>query len=1131
MIGVLSVDDHPLLCEGIAALVNAESDMKLSAEATNGQPRELLDGISVVVHTGQKRIPPAVAAELVEHTAGGLAPSTINSSRPQPARWRTTLLAFVAAAAASAQTSGGAIRGTVSDPSGASVPGAGIVIEAVSTSENWRLVSSSAGLYNAPNLPVGRYNVTVKAPGFSTAERTNIDVQVGSESVINVQLVLGKSEEKVTAASQAATVDLATSQTGAVNSGEVVRELPLNGRDWTTLAALQPEVSIVRTENAPALSNSRGNRGLGTMMAIGGSRPEQSSYLIDGVSVNDYDGGGPASVLGISLGVDAIEEFSVVTGNAPADYGKTSGGVINAVTRAGTNQFHGSLYEFLRNSALDARNFFDGASAPPFKRNQFGGSLGGPIKRQRTFFFFDYEGIRQGLGVTTVDTVPSPAARIGQLVAGPITVSPLVAPFLAFFPLPNGPIKGDTGTYTFASQNGTTENFVTSRVDHRFSDYDAIHTTYLFDRGQTTGPDAFDGVLLRTFSQRQTASTEESHIFSPSVVNLTRIGFNRNVAEQVQSLSAINPLADDTSYGFLPGRDVGQISIAGVTAYPGGLGAQGDYLFHYTSYQADDDLSITAGSHSIRAGVAFERIQSNTLGTGANNGTVSFGSLAAFLTDQPTSFVATIPGTNVPEGLRQYVVGAYVQDDWRVVRNLTLNLGLRYEMATVPTEEHDQLATLVLGSQQLKLGSPYFQNPTLRNFSPRVGAAWDPFGDGKTSVRAAIGQYDNLPLTSQFSLLSVISAPFNLQGSSTSVPVGSFPDGLYQSLAAGGPRADFIQQNPKRSYVLQWNFNIQRQLTPSLLFEVGYAGTHGVHLPLVVGDINTVPPAEHTPEGYVWPTPRGSGVKPWPAWGTVNAVMWEVSSTYSALPVRLQKRLSHGLLVQGSYTWSKSLDTGSNSLMTAYTNTATNLPVFDSRLRRGVSDFDVPQNLAVSGTWELPSPRSGWKPFTGFAKGWQLGTLLQLSSGLPFTPTIAGDALGLNSSVAYDFPDRLNLPGCGNPVNPGNATDYIKLSCFAAPTPATRLGDAGRNVGRGPGLADWDASLFKNIRVPRISENGNLQFRFETFNALNHTNFGPPTSTSLQLFTQALAPIPSAGNLTSTSTTSRQLQFALKVLW
>jgi hypothetical protein len=398
-------------------------------------------------------------------------------------------------------------------------------------------------------------------------------------------------------------------------------------------------------------------------------------------------------------------------------------------------------------------------------------------------------------------------------------------------------------------------------------------------------------------------------------------------------------------------------------------------------------------------------------------------------------------------------------------------------------------------------------------------------------VRAAFGQYAVLPLTSQFSLISVISAPFNLQGSSTSVPADSFPDELYQSLAAGGPRAAFVQQNPRRSYVLQWNLSLQRQLAPSLLFEAGYTGSHGVHLPLVVGDINTVPPAEDTPQGYVWPTPRGSGIKPWPTWGNVTAVIWQVSSSYNSLPLRLQKRLSRGLLVQGSYTWSKSLDSGSNSLMTAYTNTVSNLPVFDARLLRSVSDFDVPQNLTVSGTWELAGPKTGWKPLNGFAKGWQLGTLLQVSSGLPFTPTIAGDALGLNSSIPYDFPDRLNLPGCGNPVNPGNPTNYIKLSCFAAPSPATRLGDAGRNVGRGPGLADWDASLFRNIRLPRVSETANIQLRFEAFNALNHANFNPPTATGLQLFTQSLLPILSAGNLTSTATTSRQLQFALKILW
>jgi hypothetical protein len=1030
-----------------------------------------------------------------------------------------------------AQSSGGAIRGAITDSSGAVIQSAAVTIVQAGTGEIRRLASNSAGLYDAPNLPIGAYRLTVTARGFSTGERTGIEVRVGSELVVDVELAIGAAEQTVTATSQAATVDLATSQTGGVESGKVVRELPLNGRDWTTLAALQPSVSIVRTENPVVLDVPRGNRGYGVMMAIGGARPQQSSYWLDGVNVNDYAGGGPGSILGVSLGVDAVEEFSVITANPPADYGKTSGGVINAVTRAGTNQIHGSAYEFLRNSALDARNFFDPSSPPPFKRNQFGGSLGGPVKRQKTFFFVNYEGVRQGLGVSVVDTVPSPSARAGNLVTGRVTLSPLVAPYLAFFPQPNGPIKGDAGTYTFSAQNDTHENLFTTRLDHQFSEQDGIHGTYLFDQGATTGPDVYNSVLLGTFSRRQMASIEESHIISPWMVNFLRLGINRVVTEQVQSVSAINSLAADSSLGFIPGRNAGQITIPGITGYPGGLNAAGDYHFHHTSYQIYDDLSMTRRSHSLKIGASVEAIRSNALGAGTNNGVVTFGSLASFLTDQPSSFSATIPGTNAPISLRQVVAGAYIKDDWRVLRNLTLNLGLRYETATVPTEEHNKLATLKFGSQQLKVGSPFFQNPTHRDFSPVIGAAWDPFGDQKTVVHAAFGQYDVLPLTSLFSLIAILSAPFNLQGSSTTVPVGSFPNGLYQSLAAGGPRADFIQQNPKRSYVLQWNFAVQRQLTPTVIAEAGYTGSHGVHLPLIENDINTVLPAAVTPSGYVWPVPVGSGAKPWPGWGSVTGLLWQVSSRYDALNARLQKRFGHGLLAQASYTWSKSLDSGSNSLPTAYTNTVSSLPFFDPRLRRSVSDFDVPQILVLSGTWEIPGSKKSGKLTAWLISGWQLGTLLQLNSGLPFTPTIAGDPLGLNSAQRYDFPDRLNLPGCGNPVNPGNATEYIKLSCFAAPVPATRLGDAGRNVARGPGLIDWDASVFKNIPIARFSDSFRIQFCFEMFNALNHTNFNPPTSTSLQLFTQALAPIASAGNLTSTSTTSRQLQFALKVLW
>jgi hypothetical protein len=1039
------------------------------------------------------------------------------------------LVAMVGTAAA--QVSGGAISGTVTDPSGAVIAGADIAIESVNTGEIRRIATTTTGLYSAPNLAPGLYRVTVTAPGFSALVRSNLQVQVASELVVNLQMQLGAATQKVEVVEESPAVDAATSSIGAVNNGQTVRELPLNGRDWTSLASLQPGVAVVRTQQAPALSVVRANRGLGTFMTVSGNRPQQNNYRLDGISVNDYSGSGPASVLGVSLGVDAIQEFSVVTGNASADYGKSSGGVINAVTRAGTNSFHGSAYEFLRNSALDARNFFDRATLPQFKRNQFGGSVGGPVRHDKTFFFVDYEGLRQGLGVTDVDTVPTALARAGHLTSGTVAVDPKVAPYLNLYPLPNGVIKGDIGTYTFATQNTTNEDFFTTRVDHHFSDSDTVHGTFLFDNGDTQGPDAFNDVLLGTLSRRKTANLEESHIFSPAVINFARIGFNRMIAEQVKTLSALNPEAGDTTLGFVPGQPIGQINVASLTNFQGGLGATGEYRFHYNSYQVYDDLAVTRGGHSLKTGISFERVQSNGVGGGSPNGMVVFGSLSGFLTNQPTTFTANLPGSGNPIGLRQSVFGAYVQDDWRIRPNLTLNLGFRYEMATVPSEQYGRIGTLTaLDSPQLKIGSPLFQNPTLRDFSPRVGFSWDPFRNGKTAVRGGFGVYDSLPLTYQFSLLSVLSAPSAAQGTTASLPHGAFPDGLYNAISPTALRTAYIEQDPKRNYVIQWNLNVQREVAPNLVAELGYAGSHGAHSPFVSSDVNTVQPVAAL-EGYLWPTPRGSGIRINPTTGAITCLVWQVSSTYDALRARILKRLSHGLQVQGSYTWSKSLDTGSNSFQTAFSNSVSSLPLFDSHIRKSLSDFDVRQNFVLNGIWEIPGRKATSPAMAWLANGWQFGTILSASSGLPFTPVIAGDPLGLNSGTPYAFPDRLNLPGCGNPINADNPNAYIKTECFAAPNPGTRLGNAGRNVAIGPGLLSLDTSLFKNNPIRRISENFNLQFRAELFNVINHANFSPPTSTSLQVFAQTLAPLTSAGILTATSTTSRQIQFALKMIW
>jgi hypothetical protein len=1033
-------------------------------------------------------------------------------------------------ASALAQMTGGSISGMVTDAFDTAIPGATVTIQSQATGQTRILNTNEKGFYGAPSLPPGRYNVTSSHTGFGDLVKKNLLVDVGQQLVVDFQLNVGTFENSVDVTAEANGVTLASAMLSNVVGGQAVRDLPLNGRDWTLLSALEPGVHTIETQVAiTAGSNGREDRGWGTEITVGGNRPQQNNYRVDGVSVNDYSGGGPGSVLGSLLGVDAIQQFSVVTGNASADYGKTSGGVINAVTRAGANGFHGSAYEFLRNSAIDSRNYFDGSQTPPFKRNQFGAAIGGPIRKDKTFFFFNYEGLRQDLSSTTLTTTPSRAARIGQLVSGRVAVDSKVAPFLQIFPLPNGPESGDTGVYSFVSAAVTSVNMYTGRADHKFSDSDTVHGVVLVENSATTSPDATDFVVTGQTSERRMVSVEETHVFRPNLLNVARAGFSRSISAAPIQTGVINPLAADTSLGFLPATAVGGINITGITPFIGGIGSAGENDFHYTSWQFYDDIFYTRDAHSFEFGLAVERVESNESGKANPNGQYAFGSLQAFLTNQPQNFSSTIPGKNPTIYLRQSIPGFYARDDYRVRPNLTLNLGLRYEMATVPTEKYDRLSNLgSLTAATPKLGSPYFQNPTLRNFAPRVGFAWDPFRNGKTAVRGAFGIYDTLPLTYQFELLALNVAPYFQTGSVTTLAQGSFPGGGLPLLTANNLGYAWVQPDPKRSYVEQWNLNVQRQLAGRIVATAGYMGQHGLHQPLRTSDANIVLPAETAPV-LLWPAPRGSGDRLNPNIGAINALAWTSSNTYQAMNLGLaweQKSLRLG----GAYTFSKSIDNSSSSVaVTNFNNSVLGSFIFDPAVARGLSDFDVRQNLVLNAIWLLPRSSSA----TGLARwavnGWQLGGIFRAATGLPFTPVIGGDALGLRNASAFDFPDRLNLPGCNNPVNPGNANQYIKTACFAAPQPATRLGNSGRNIAIGPGLNNLDLSLFKNNYIH--NEKVNVQFRVELFNALNHTNFSTPDRTSAQIFAQTLARVATAGLLKTTSTTSRQIQFALKFIW
>jgi hypothetical protein len=1090
-------------------------------------------------------------------------------------------------APARGQVAGGTLSGTITDPSEKYVPQAQVSIRNMATGITTAVTTNSDGFYIAANLLPGDYQVTISAPGFDTEIKSGIRISVGSLQVFDLALRIGTVSHKVEVSTDAPAIQTSSSELSATVTATTVRELPLNGRSWTDLAALQAGVSTIQTQPTFSVGADRGNRGFGQQLTISGARPQQNNYRLDGSSINDYANGAPGSVLGGNLGVDAIQEFSVLTSNYSAEYGKTSGGVVNAITRSGTNGLHGSVYEFLRNSALDARNFFDPVKIPPFKRNQFGASMGGPIIKNRTFFFADYEGIRQSKGITARTTVPSIKARSGlmcstpqstdnckthQLAAGPGTdangINLKASKFLPFFHLPNGDVlgNGDVAEYRFSGQQVVNENFVTTRLDHKFSDKDSASGTYLYDKTPYTSPDGVNAVLLGSKSSRQIAVLEETHLFKPSFANTVRFGYNYEVVDNNEGLRALVPEAADLSLGSFSGRTAPQVLIGKVTPFLGGVGGEPAYFYHWNSFQIYDDAFVNKGAHTFKFGGVVERMLLNIRALSDPSGIWRFPGVEEFFTNQPSKFQGGIASTLSPRNLRQTLFGLYLQDDWRWKSNFTLNLGLRYEMTSVPTERDGKLSVLRnLSDATPHLGDPFFENPTTKNFEPRIGFAWDPFRNGKMAVRGGAGLFDVLPLPYQFTLLTTLAAPFFQYTTLTPCPnplpdpppacikPGSFFDGL-GSLPADPKklRATYIDPKPKRDYVAQWNLNVQYQLTPNLTSMVAYVGSRGIHQPYRVDDADMALPTR-TSAGYVW-DPNANRLNG--NYGSIRGMFYEGRSYYNALETQLAKRMSHGFQMQGTFTWGKSIDTSSATVAgDAFGNSISSLQFFfDPKLSRAVSDFNIGRTLVVNGTWEVPSPKSFNGPAHWIADGWQLGVIFTASDGVPFTPTwgTGDDPAGTQSADDWAFPNRLGGAGCKSLTNPGNPNKYIKTECFAVPTApnlafwnanctggdATSLkcfnlrGNAGRNILVGPGVTSLDFSVFKNNRIRRISETFNVQFRAEIFNILNHANFAPPTTPdNTDIFDSSGEPTGVAGLLSRTTTTAREIQFAIKIIF
>jgi hypothetical protein len=1083
----------------------------------------------------------------------------IPTSRGTGFFWFIRILFFMANAATLpvfAQVFGGTLVGTLTDSQHAAVANARIEIRNMGTGVVRSATTNEAGIYTAPDLLPGTYDVSAAAPGFARSLRTGVLITVGSQDIIDLTLMPGPAVETVIvkASDQVAPLPLVTSDLSVEISGQVIRQLPLNGRSWTDLAILQPGVSAISNQPSFVTGGDRGTRGFGSQLSISGGRPQQNNYRIDGVSINGYANGGPGSVLGGNLGVDAVQEFSVITTNAPAEYGKTSGGIVNATTRSGTNELHGAVYEFLRNSAFDAQDYFNSGPAYPFKRNQFGGAIGGPIHKDRNFFFANYEGLRQAQEVASTAIVPSANARNGLLQNADgsttqVTVDSAVAKYLVFWPTPssNAAVSGNTSLYTFGGHQVVNENFVEGRFDQNFTSKDSAFASYMYDHAPYMYPDSLNDVLLGSTTVRQVVVLGEDHIFGPRLLNSIRFGVNRETALNDVDQSALNSSATDKSLGTIPGEDATAIAVAGLTAFTGGMSASGN-KYHWTSWQLYDDGFFTKGRHSFKFGGSTEYMQLNIYSPSDPSGQFLFGSIIGFLTNQPTQYNAGLPGTVTPRDLRDNIFAGYLQDDWRFTKRWTFNIGLRYEAATVLREAADRLSALHnLSDATPHLGNPFFQNPTLKNFEPRVGFAWDPFGSGTTALRGAFGIYDVLPLPYLFILPTTSAAPFTEMGvvKGNKLPAGSFYTGAEALLGPSSLRATYVQPNPKRNYVMQYHLDLEHEFIKGLHAVASYVGSHGVHQPYYSNQFDIVMPTL-TAQGYFWPTPIGSGTPINPNYGSIRGLMWTGNSSFNGLEVGIHEQI-HSLLLQASYTWSKSIDNSSASLAPdAFGNSVAVPPFFSMALSRGLSDFNMSRVLAINSIWTLPSLHSS-ATSRWLTNGWQIGGIFRASDGIPFTPTFGSDGDPMGSGGLQDFPDRLTGTGCGSLTNPGSRTNYVKTDCFTVPTATgsvlamcdhtygtgsqcfNLLGNAGRNTLIGPGLADFDALTYRTFRLTTSSERYIVQFRAEAFNVLNHPNFSTPANTDI--FDSTGAPTGTAGLLTSTSLNARQIQFGVRTTW
>ena len=1071
---------------------------------------------------------------------------------------------LLAAAPMLAQLPTGTILGVVKDSSGATVPDAQVSVTNTDTNDVRSTTTGSDGAFRVSALQPGHYSVKVEKSGFKTLTQTGITLDVATQIAVNASLEVGSSTQAVTVTGEAPLVNTTTSSLGGLVNDEKLADLPLNGRNFVDLALLQPGVT-----NDTNFTNTNAQGGnWGVMFSSNGSPVRSNNFTLDGAPMINIHGNASGGI-GTTLGVDGIKEYRVITDAFSAEYGLQMGSQVVIVSKGGGNQFHGDVFEYLRNNHMDARNFFDysytttGNRLPLLQRNNFGGSFGGPIKKDKTFFYAVYEALRQNLGATIIDNVFPANCHVATANPCAITaanpngnVAAVVLPLLALFPSPNLP----KNQFTYPETQPSSVNYGQIRVDHTFSTADSVFGRYTVQDGNNTNANVYPTLHLNSLGRDQFISLAENHIFSATLLNTARVSLSRTnlAANPIFPSFFVGP-----QYSFVAGQVYPGVSVGGVTAF--NTVGNTPFALLQNIYTLSDDVYYTKGHHAFKFGGLVNRFENYDLITAKKFGSLSFASEAAFLAGVANSGSALSPGSDENREFRFYTVGFYAQDDWRVTPRLTLNLGLRYEFATVPIDRlgRNYAFRPSLAQATMTTHGPIFQNPSYKNFGPRVGLAWDVTGQGKTSVRAAFGEYYDVG-NSGYVLYNAARGTPPISSSTAYLPTGQ---AFTLPVAYGGALSTEIATNQyliSQPRMLQWNLSVEQQLAPSLSLAVSYVGTRGIHLQ-GSEEGNPCIPTSITNGIPFWAKDCGQG-RLNPLFSDSNYSTTNFDSFYHSLQAVVTKRVSHGLELQGAYTWGKVLDDTQGqfgaSECVSQGGAEGVYPSDKKHFDKGPACFDVEHNVRINALYHVPSFGPDNMLARSVLRGWWLGSLVSWETGLPFTPvltswrSLSDHLTGFSGTSQTDHaslgtatvaPGQVGPDGTVNttqntfiPYNPstvitGNPQQWFNPLMFT-PGPVGFLGTATRDMLRGPHMSDVDFSLNKDTAMPLLGESGKLVFRAEFFNIFNHANFGMPngatfagTVTDKSQFVEPL--VSNAGVIINTVTTSRQIQLSLKILF